>query len=187
LIALCAGQWLAAPARGTLFLFIVERTEEMNGVIAAWMLAAVMGAAPQDEIWMTDYAQALEAARTDAKPLLVVMHKPNEPKEAIRQVSFTKSSEQLAVLKNYHLCQIDVTTPAGKKVAQAFKVTSFPYTVITDKTAKQIIFRKAGAFSDGQWTTTLSDYRRGVKPISAIATSYSPYSFGAPGSCPNCR
>jgi hypothetical protein len=159
----------------------------MNGVIAAWMLTAAMGAAPQDEIWMTDYAQALEAARTDAKPLLVVLHKPNEPKEAIRQVSFTRDSEQSALLKNYHLCQIDVTTDAGKKVAAAYKATSFPQTVITDKTAKQIIFRKTGAFSDGQWTTTLSDYRRGLKPISAITTSYAPYNFGGAGSCPNCR
>ena len=84
------------------------------------------------------------------------------------------------MLKNYELCQVDVATPAGEAVAKAFGAKSYPYTVITNKTAKKVIFRKAGAFSDGQRTTTLVDYRKGVFPVV--------YSGAPPAdNCPNCR
>jgi hypothetical protein len=151
----------------------------MNSVFASLMLSAVLGAAPADGMWKSDYAQALEAARTSKKPLLVVLHKPNEPKQAIQQVGFSDDSEQAALLKNYELCSIDVSTADGQAVAKAFGAKSYPYTVITNKTAKKVIFRKAGAFSDGQWTTTLVDYRKGVAPVTYVAPPA--------GNCPNCR
>lgn len=150
----------------------------MNSVFASLMLSAVLGA-PADGMWKNDYAQALEAARASQKPLLVVLHKPDEPKQAIQQVGFSDDSEQAALLKNYELCQIDVSTADGQAVAKAFGAKSYPYTVITNKTAKKVIFRKAGAFSDGQWTTTLVDYRKGVAPVTYVAPPA--------GNCPNCR
>jgi hypothetical protein len=152
----------------------------MNSVFASLLVSAVLGAAPAEVSWKNDYAQALEAARTSNKPLLVVLHKPSEPKQAIQQVAFSEDSEQAALLKNYELCQVDVATPEGEAVAKAFGAKSYPYTVITNKTAKKVIFRKAGAFSDGQWSTTLVDYRKGVAPVV--------YSVAPPaGNCPNCR
>lgn len=152
----------------------------MNSVFASLLVSAALGAAPSDAQWNNDYGQALEAARASNKPLLVVLHNPSEPKQAVQQVAFSDDSEQAALLKNYELCQVDVGTPAGEAVAQAFGAKSYPYTVITNKTAKKVIFRKAGAFSDGQWSTTLADYRQGVAPVS--------YTIAPPkGNCPNCR
>ncbi len=155
----------------------------MNGVIATWMLAATLTGAATDGQWQTDYAQALAAAKADNKPLLVVLHKPDQPEQSIQQVSYVPTPEQDAVTGNYHLCKIDVSSPTGKAVADAFKATSFPQTVITDKRAEKIILRKTGAFSDGEWTTTLSDYRRGVRPISYSST----FTGAINGYCPSCQ
>jgi hypothetical protein len=146
------------------------------------MLAATLTGAATDGQWHTDYAQALAAAKADSKPLLVVLHKPDQPEQSIQQVSHVEKTEQ-ATLGNYHLCQIDVTSPTGKAVADAFKATSFPYTVITDKRADQVILRKTGTFSDGEWKTTLSEYRRGVRPISYSST----FTGAINGYCPCCQ
>lgn len=151
----------------------------MNTVFASLLVSALLTSAPADDRWTSDYGQALEAARSSNKPLLVVLHKPSEPKQAIQQVAFSDDSEQAALLANYELCQIDVATPAGEAVAKAFGAKSYPYTVITNKTANKVIFRKAGAFSDGQWTTTLVDYRKGAAPVQ--------YSIAPKGNCPNCK
>jgi hypothetical protein len=152
----------------------------MNSVFASILVSAVIGAAPAEGPWNSDYATALQSARSSQKPLLVVLHKPSEPKQAVQQVAFSDDSEQAALLKNYELCQIDVGTPEGEAVAKAFGAKSYPYTVITNKTAKKVIFRKAGAFSDGQWSTTLVNYKEGVAPVT--------YTVAPPkGNCPNCR
>ncbi|MCA9266942.1 MAG: thioredoxin family protein [Planctomycetales bacterium] len=149
--------------------------------MAALIVAAAAGAAPQTDAWTSDYAQALDAARAGSKPLLVVFHQPNQPEQAIQQVGYTQDNSATAMLENYELCQIDVSTENGKRVAEAFRAKSFPYTVITDKTAKRVIYRKAGAFSDSQWITTLADYRKGVAPVTYVQQG------SVVGDCPNCR
>ena len=55
----------------------------MNSIFASMMVSALLSAAPAEVAWNNDYGQALEAARTSNKPLLVVLHKPSEPKQAI--------------------------------------------------------------------------------------------------------
>ena len=88
-----------------------------------------------------------------------------------QQVGFTTGSDNLAMQRFYQLCHVDVSTRYGKKVAEVFKVTSFPHTVITDKQGKKVIFEKSGQFSDAGWITTLSDYRHGNRPFSAVSFS----------------
>lgn len=151
----------------------------MSNALATLVLAAMLGAG--DSQWMQDYGTALNAARTDKRPLLVVLHKPQDPKQGIRQVSQMRNSEQLALLRNYHLCQVDITTDEGKQIAKRFQAKSFPYTVITDKTAEKIVFTKSGGFSDGEWTTTLADYRRGEQ-----LGTLSGYQFGVKSTSQPC-
>ena len=150
----------------------------MNGIIGTWMLC--MAASTPTATWHSDYTEALKAAREDGKPLLVVMHNPQQVQQQLTQVSHS-NGEASSLLDNYHVCQIDVSTANGKRVADVFRATSFPYTVITDRQAKKIIYRKGGAFTDSQWSETLADYRRGSKPI-AMASFAAP-SIGGPD-CP---
>ena len=148
----------------------------MNGIIGTWMLC-VAASAPA-ATWHEDYTEALQAARGDRKPLLVVLHNPQQAQQKLSQVTHV-TTEANSLLENYHVCRIDVSTANGKRVAGVFRATSFPYTVITDRNAQKIIFRKGGAFTDTQWSETLADYRRGSKPI-AMASFAQPASFGGP-------
>ena len=148
----------------------------MNGIIGTWMLcvAASAPAATRHD----DYTEALKAARADRKPLLVVLHNPQQSQQKLAQASHT-NGEVGSLLDNYHVCQIDVSTPNGKRVASVFRATTYPYTVITDRTAQKIIFRKSGEFTDAEWIETLADYRRGAKPIAVASFSQSATSFGS--------
>ena len=156
----------------------------MNCSIALLLATSLLGAAPDAGVWHGDYAAALDAARADRKPLLVVFHNPQEAQQTVQQVNYAPEKES-PHLENYHLCQIDVSSANGKRVAEVFKATSFPYTVITDRDAQKIILRKPGNFTDATWTETLSNYRHGSTPVSMSV-------FGAPSSatsgyCPNCQ
>ena len=135
--------------------------------------------------WHEDYTEALAAARADRKPLLVVIYNSGQSQRQLQLTSQT-TGETATLLDNYHLCRIDASTPNGKRVAGVFKATTYPYTVITDRNAQKIIFRRGGAFNKAQWIETLADYRRGSKPVAMTAFSSSastlrgPASAGAP-------
>jgi len=145
----------------------------MTSVIASMAVAASMMAtaspAPQ---WNTDYGKSLSAARTAQRPLLVVLDKPRVDSERISQVSLTKDATQAALLANYQLCHVDVTTPYGAKVAKAFGAKEFPYTTITDKSVSAIVFRKAGRFSTADWVTTLVAHKDGRNTLLAAQNCY---------------
>ena len=147
----------------------------MNGIVATWMLC--MASSATGATWHEDYTSALKAARADRKPLLVVMHNPQQPQQVMRQAS-QSVREAETLLDNYHVCRIDVSSANGKRVAEVFRATQFPYTVITDRAAQKIVYRKGGSFSDAQWTETLADYRRGSKPVTLTSFAPPPYSMG---------
>ena len=124
----------------------------------------------------------MQAARADRKPLLVVLHNPQRPQQELSQASHA-TEETSTLLENYHVCRIDVSTAVGQRVAGVFRATTYPYTVITDRTAQKIIYRKGGRFTDSQWTETLADYRRGAKPVAMAAFAAPASSLGGPD-CP---
>jgi hypothetical protein len=136
----------------------------MNGILASLTIAAAtLGAAPDAPNWISDYGQALQSAQSAQRPLLVVLEKPMEPQSRIEQASFASDPVQAELLSPYLLCRVDVTTPYGSKVAAAFGATEFPQTVITDKSASKIIFRKAGRLTNSEWTSTLISHKDGQR------------------------
>ena len=106
--------------------------------------------------WKTDYRKALESARQNNRPLLVVFEQPQVEISAISAKAAEGSS--LEALAHYELCRIDTTTIDGQAVAEAFRVDGTPYLVITDKFARHIVYRKSGEMSPRQWQTTLAAY-----------------------------
>lgn len=134
----------------------------MNGILASLtIVAATLGAAPDAPNWHSDYGQALESAKAAQQPLLLVLENPKEAQSRVEQATFTNDPLQAELLGPYQLCRVDVTTPYGSKVAEVFGVTQFPQTVITDKSASKIIFRKAGRFTSSEWTSTLISHKDG--------------------------
>ncbi len=120
--------------------------------------------------WLDDYAEAYRTSQIEAKPLLVVFEKPLERSSQFQQVSDLSRREKSSLLSPYTLCRIDVTSESGQEIANLFGATQFPYTVITDKHLKRILFRKAGNISDLDWATMLISYREGTRPKVELST-----------------
>ena len=136
----------------------------MNGIFVALTISAtILADATEKPQWISDYGVAIQAAKSAQQPLLVVLDKPNEPGQRFEQASYTSDKTQLALLSNYKLCRVDVTTPYGRKVAEAFEATQFPYTVITDKTCTKIRYSKVGHLGTEEWITTLAEYKSGQR------------------------
>ena len=143
-------------------------------LLAALPEAATPTVAPE---WESDYGKALQATRADDRPLLVVLDYPSDAASSDAQAANThqvayrgqEDAEPAAdQLKPYHLCRIDVSTEYGKKVAEVFGVTSFPYTAIIDKSGSVIIYAKNGTLTADQWQNTLLTHKAGERPEALV-------------------
>ncbi len=136
----------------------------MKSFLASVAIAATMCTQPLSATeWNNNYGDALKDAKAAKKPLLVVIDEPSNPKGRIDQVHFTGDTTQPELLSPYRLCHVDANTPYGKRLAKAFGAKSFPYTAITDKTSKVLIFEKSGKFSTSDWVATLVKHREGQR------------------------
>jgi hypothetical protein len=126
----------------------------MNLVLVS--LLATLAAPGQD--WMTDYGQALEAARAARKPLLIVLDNSTPAEENAKPVAHRGVTPLLA---SYVLCRIDVSTPYGEKVAAAFHAQSFPQTAVIDNRGSVILARRQGTMTEADWTALLTTYETG--------------------------
>ncbi len=132
------------------------------GVVAALSFFGTVPSA--DTQWLNDYGIAIQAARLAQRPLLVVLEKPDD---AEQRLDFVDGSGQLGeLLESYELCRVDVTTEYGQKVAASYGATQFPYSVITDTSCRNILFRGKGKFSLEMWERTLEVYKD--TPISRL-------------------
>lgn len=136
------------------------------GICAISMSFALAQSATSAE-WTSDYRRALNAARSAGRPLLVVFEQPSKAEFRISQISAKSDAISASLLKGFELCRIDASTDGGKRIAEAYRATEFPYVAITDRYARRIVYRKAGQFTDRDWATMLVRYGEGVsQPVS---------------------
>jgi hypothetical protein len=124
------------------------------------------------DTWQGDYTKALAATRQDDRPLLVVLDVPSDPKAAVETEQFEIEGEQGKLLESYQLCHVDASTKYGKKVADAFRATQFPFTAIIDKTGSVVLLKKSGQVSNDEWQETLAKYQKGEQSTKTYTTSY---------------
>jgi hypothetical protein len=157
--------------------------------------------------WSNHYASAKNEAAAAQRPLLVVLENPDDPAGRLNTDQIAGDATQVQLLEHYQLCRMDVTTDYGQRVAAAFGAKQFPFTAITDKSARYIMFRSAGPMSTEQWKQTLASRKNGqitrttadVQRVEAskVITSWpspvaTPMSmpmtqfYSAPSGCPNC-
>lgn len=142
--------------------------------------------------WQSDYGKALEASRTDARPLLIVLDNPSDPQAAAAEDQLVAKGEQEELLSAYECCHVDVSTDYGKKVADAFHAEEFPFAAIIDKTGSVVLCKKTGKVSDEEWQETLATYQNGERS-KIIQTSFFRGSEGvttsveSPAYCPSCQ
>lgn len=143
--------------------------------------------------WQSDYGKALAATQAESRPLLIVLDNPSDPATAVSEDQLVAEGAQEELLKAYERCHVDVTTEYGKKVADAFKATEFPFAAIIDKTGSVVLCKKTGKVTDEEWQQTLSTYQSGVKPLRVEQTSFFRGSEGintsvvSPSYCPSCQ
>lgn len=156
--------------------------------VIAFSTAGVSADAVQ---WQSDYGKALAASRADARPLLIVLDNPSDPKSAVEEDQLAAKGAQEELLGAYECCHVDVTTEYGKKVADAFKADEFPFAAIIDKTGSVVLHKTAGKVSDQKWQETLATYKAGERKTKALQTSYFrggvSTSVQSPSYCPSCQ
>jgi len=166
----------------------------MVQALAAALLAASFAVSADKADWQADYGKALAATRTDQKPLLVVLDVPSNPQSAVDSSLLALDGKQADLLASYELCHVDVSTEYGKKVAEAFHATQLPHTSIIDRSGSVVIFKKPGAITESEWSTTLAKYQTGERPTaqtsfyrggSVMPTSYPVMSNSS--YCPSCQ
>ena len=151
---------------------------------------STLGVSVDSVEWQSDYGQALEASRAEARPLLIVLDNPSDPQAAAEEEQLTAEGEQVELLNAYECCHVDVSTEYGKKVADAFKAEEFPFAAIIDKTGSVVLCKKTGKVSDEEWQATLATYQNGER-VSKIQTSFFrgdvDSSVKSPSYCPSCQ
>jgi hypothetical protein len=126
------------------------------------MVAGVTGNGDGSDLeWATHYGQARKSAQQDQRPLLIVLEDPEKPAAKFDDLKLASKAGQKQLLENYKLCRVDVSTPYGKKVKEAFRANELPYTAITDKSAQFITFRGGGDMQPNDWTAALSKHKEG--------------------------
>lgn len=119
-----------------------------------------MAAAPVDAadspVWLTDYAAAYAQGHKQKKPLAVVFGNGKEGADALCKEG-KLDRDVLDAMQNRYVCvYIDLNKGAGKGIAEAFKVTSGPALVLTDRDLDNIALRHSG-------TVAKADLMRGLQ------------------------
>ena len=162
----------------------------MNGFVVTIALAVSTFFVEQGPSnWYFSYADALADARVTRRPLLVVFYEPDNPVQQLESLESTVDLKNRGaavhnvLLSKYTLCRVDVSTTYGRRVASAFRIKTFPFTAITDRLAKKIVYRQEEEFSEESWVYTLAAYQHGERSTSGarphaakVNKSYSPIS-----------
>lgn len=135
--------------------------------------SAAISSGPGAPQWESDYGKALAASRQEDRPLLVVLDVPGRPESALEAAQLETTGEQGKLLGAYELCHVDASTKHGKKVAEAFKATEFPFTAIIDRTGSWVLTKKTGPISTAEWLDTLAKYKTGEQvETKTVSTSF---------------
>ena len=151
----------------------------MRSGLAFLLLLAMSTGVPAAELnWLTNYSDALELARTEARPLLLVISQEDHLPASINPASSAQATQPSHdLLAAYVLCKIDPSSGYGKLVAEAYRVTEFPHSVIIDKTTKKILYSDAGRATDDTWKAALTKYQ-------SPTTYESPATYQSPATYP---
>ena len=122
---------------------------------AAVLLLVLGVGADTDLKWGDNYGEVKRIAAQKKMPVVLLLEDPSKPSTSFTEKELASNPEQVRLLQNYQLCRIDVTSNYGKSVAKSFKATSFPYTIMLDRSASYITLRKGEKMTPNQWASTL--------------------------------
>lgn len=136
--------------------------------VFSWIVMAGVVLAPgASREWLNDYGQALKATKESQRPLLIVIDQ--QPRWLAHVEPAIQSGQPLApsLLEKYTLCHVDATTRYGRAVARAFRTSTFPTTVIIDKTGSVQLVNRTGRLSAAALKSMLIAHQNGQRPAAA--------------------
>jgi thiol:disulfide interchange protein len=102
----------------------------------------------EDELWLTDYAHALQEARAEHKKLFIDFWATFCPIcLAINKKVLTRPATLAALRKQYVLLKVDGTYASNETYAQLrtlYNITGFPTFLVVDPTTEQVTLRMGG-------------------------------------------
>ncbi|MCA9143009.1 MAG: hypothetical protein H6823_05675 [Planctomycetaceae bacterium] len=130
------------------------------------LLSVITASLDANEVsWLTSYGEALKVARATERPLLLIISRDAlVPTSVVTSSSGETTQPSRELLNAYVLCKVDANSSYGQRVADAFRVTEYPHSVIIDKTTKKILYRHAGHAASDAWKVTLAKYQDGTVP-----------------------
>jgi len=137
--------------------------------------------------WQSDYSAAKKQAQTDKKPMAVFIGSGQDGYQKLsKDGKLGKVVEQI-LTNNYIPVYIDSTTPAGKKLAQDFELTSGSGLVLSDRGGEMMAFYNEGSLTRADMLRYLEKYAdpnvvvRGTETYPGTARS----SYYGPNGQPN--
>jgi thioredoxin-related protein len=126
----------------------------MSTTILSLVLATQFSVVATVPSWNSDYARAVDVARRQQRPLVVVLEDQSQRQET---ASILANPAVRMTLRECSVCRLDVRTRRGAAVAERLNATTFPYTVISDRTGRKIVFRGSADLSRDEWLQLLDD------------------------------
>jgi hypothetical protein len=124
-----------------------------TALFLAVVLSAATGVSPTTPTWNGSYVQAQDEA-AGKKPLAVVFGSGQDG-----WTKLVRSEEAKKVLAEQYVCvYVDVTTDAGKKLAQSFAINGDKGLVLSDRSGHVQAFWHQGDLADTSLTRSLWKY-----------------------------
>jgi hypothetical protein len=111
-----------------------------------------------DVTWSTDYTTARQTGQNDKKPLAVFLGSGEHGHDKVCRDGTLSKEAQEALQKNYVCVYVDMSSPAGKRLADAFEITQPAGMVLSDRTGDTQAFSHNGAISGSDLTRALTRF-----------------------------
>jgi hypothetical protein len=180
-----------------------------TSMMATFLVGMLLNGQSATPTWQTDYSQAQEQSAAQKKPLAVVFGTGGAAKVA----RDTMSPEATRLLADKYICvYVDTAAPAGRTLADQFKMGNAGGLALSDRTCQVIALRHQGDMTNDSLVQYLQKYAdpnlvvtSTENPGMTSRTSFYPTEAGSPpaagtgsmnlggmnwgiggGSCPNC-
>jgi hypothetical protein len=156
-------------------------------------------AAVRTPVWQSDYPKALLTAAAQQKPICLVFGSGSNG--SAKMMGDNPSAECTQLLADKYCCvYIDMTTPAGKKLAQECSITAETGMVISDRACTTQVFWHQGNLAHDTMVRCLTRYCdpqvtvRTTETANTVRTSFYPSAEAEGGTsitgasyCPSCN
>lgn len=130
-----------------------------TSIVLVALAGSVATSSPQEGMsWSNNYAQARKVAQEEKKPMAIFFGSGRAGYAKVCKDGQLSNALQKKLAENYVCLYVDVSTPAGQKLAEDFAVTKGQGLVLSDRTGDVQAFYHDGDLSDADLSRWLTQY-----------------------------